>query len=191
MNKTKVLYISFLCCFICFFSCKKTATLNTNEHRVWLNPDIELEKGFTVVLDMTVEYDDIFKIYYCEDASEAFNEKRTVTSNILGSNNNQIITFSFPKRVEPKRLRIDFGVNKNQKTFKLNILEIKDHKNNIKILPDTLIDYFDIFNKNLLYDSVSNTLSVVKKPNDKYLPSIVSKELLTTKLTKWYIEKEE
>jgi hypothetical protein len=189
MTKRHTIYIAYLLCLSCFISCKKASEQTAIEHRVWLNPDVKLEENFSIVLDMTIPQDDVFKVYYTEDPSQGFSEKRTVTTNVRGRNKNQQVTFNFPNTAKPKKLRIDFGLNKNQNSFKFNSIVLKNADNKLVVLPDSFSENFRIFNNNLVFDSIKGRLSVVKKPNKKYLPTIISKELLNNKLSNWYKEK--
>ncbi|WP_417874244.1 hypothetical protein [Xanthomarina gelatinilytica] len=169
-----------------FISCEKKVEIKENRFRTWLNPDFKLENGFSVKLKMTVIHDDVFKIYYSEDPSENYQEKESIQSKVKGSNNNQIITFNLPKDIRPTKLRIDFGINKKQNYFKINSIELNNSQNNLEIPSDSLFNYFEIFNKNLSYDSINNHLKVEKSSNKKYSPSVFSKELLSNKLKDWY-----
>lgn len=169
-----------------FISCQKEVEIKDGRFRTWLNPDFKLEKGFLIKINMTVIYDDVFKVYYTENITEQFNENKTLQSKISGNKAEQIITFNFPKGIKPHKLRIDFGINKKQNYFDIKSIEINNYDDYLKIQQDSILTYFEIFNNNLFYDSISKHYKVVKGPNKKYLPSIFSTERLSNHIIEWY-----
>ncbi len=169
-----------------FFSCKKEVHIEDDRFRTWLNPDVEIEKGFTLILKTSVIKDDVFKVYYTENDSIGFNEKNTIKSKVKGRNEAQDITFYFPKEKQPIKFRIDLGSNKKQEFFKIQSIKLKNQKNSLIIHQDSLLNYVEILNKSLSYDSINNYYKVIKKPNRKYLPALISNKKLTQELVNWY-----
>lgn len=167
------------------FSCKKEVVIEDDRFRTWLNPDFETEKGFSLSLNITVVRDDVFKVYYAEDEA-SFTEKNTIKSKIKGRKEAQTITFNFPKEKKPIKFRIDLGSNKKQDFFRIGSVELKNPNNRLVIHQDSLFNYLEIHNKNLLYDSINNYHKVVKKPNKKYLPALFSNNKLSQELVNWY-----
>lgn len=169
-----------------FFSCKKEVNIDEGRFRTWLNPDVEIEKGFTLILNASVIKDDVFKVYYTENDSTDFNEKNTIKSKVKGRQEEQVITFYFPKEKKPIKFRIDFGSNKKQDFFKIQSIELKSSNNRLIIHQDSLLNYLGILTKSLSYDSINNYFKVIKNPNRKYLPALYSNKELSQELANWY-----
>ena len=173
----------FFCLFFAFYACQESTNMNKKTARVWINPDIKLEEGLIIKFSLTVLKDDEFKIYYEEDYNKDFNEEKTIKTKVKGTNDEQLITYRFPSGVKPTKLRVDFGFNQNQIDFKINKLELY-YKNKHLIVPaEALMDYFEIFDKRLIFDLPTKTLTVNKNiKRNQYLPTIISNSLLKSEL---------
>ncbi len=182
--KKKLIYLFLVVSIICFFSCQKNIPPNKNNFRIWLNPDIKVDDVFSLSLNLEARFNDQFKIYYTEDNSYKFSEEKTVRAKVKGLGYSQKITFKLPKNVRPTNIRIDFGININQKLFILDTISLGFNNDRIKIPPSSLLKYFET-NKQLKYDSINHNLKVIQNNNQKrYSPIIISKENLFLEIKK-------
>jgi hypothetical protein len=170
--KKKLIHLFLLVSIICFYSCQKNGLPNSNNFRTWLNPDVKLDDVFSLSLNLEVRFDDQFKMYYTEDNSYDFNEKKTIRVKVKGLNYIQKITFNFPKNTRPTNVRIDLGVNKDQKVFTLDTISLGLNSDRIKIPPSSLLEYFEI-NNQLRYDSFNHNLKVIHINSQKYYAPII------------------
>ena len=95
-------------------------------------------------------------LYYTEDGSINFDEKKSIWAEVKGNDNVQTVQFKLPKEVLPTHLRVDLGYGKNEKQSDLDLksfkMEYLDKKFEAK---DTMI--FNYF-----YENKDNTIRVSK-----------------------------
>lgn len=119
MKKILLLILS-----ITLFSCKndenKDKTVNGSEVKV------EVDKTLMrVTFSLIAEKDDKACLFYTEDGTINFDDKKSVWSDIKGSKTAQEIVFTLPKDVLPKHLRVDIGRGKNPEQTYIDIKGFK------------------------------------------------------------------
>lgn len=82
-------------------------------------------KGLIVSMNLIVQEDDLFQIFYTEDGSDNFVGEKCINVNVKGSNQAQEINFNIPEDVFPRQLRFDVGSNKAQKDIKVESFKLK------------------------------------------------------------------
>ncbi len=122
MRQLTILVLLFL------FSCK-----NVNKQIEKTEPEIfgishrdkELGPGrFEIALEAIVLQNDRFQLYYDDSGLSNFSEDRMVESVVNGDKHPQKITFELDSGVVPKKLRLDTGVNYEQKPIVFESLVI-------------------------------------------------------------------
>ena len=103
-----------------FVSCKNDGKkIETTEEKV------VVDNKLNVVMNLIVEKDDNFQIYYTEDGSDNFTADKFVNIDVKGSPTAQEIVFKIPEDVLPRQLRFDIGSNKEQKDIKIISFKLK------------------------------------------------------------------
>lgn len=152
---------------ILLFSCNENKTTTTGEPVEKIEDDKEI---FKVTLNAIVTKDDAFQIYYMDDDSKPFEEKKSIFVDIKGSPAPQDIVFKLPKDELPNFLRIDFGVNKEQsdiiiKNFKINYLDkVFEAKDSL------FFNYFVINEETMTKDVSKSSLKPKLLADGKYDP---------------------
>lgn len=146
---------------------------------------IEVIKGndfFTITLDVVAQNDDSFHVFYSEDKTENFTEQNSVWVEFKGAPSSQKLTFNLPKDRIPTNLRIDFGVNKEQKEVKINNLEIAYQGKKFNL---SGFDFFKFFRPNeaiTTIDLSTQTIKAKKEGKDYFGASIYSLEPLSKEM---------
>ncbi|MFT5754393.1 MAG: hypothetical protein ACI9FW_000074 [Flavobacterium sp.] len=137
--KTKSFITSILIITI-LFSCKKDE--KSSEETI-IEDTIKKNEFFSVNLKLQFPLNDSFVAYYTEDNTINFDENKAVWLEVKGSNEFQEITFNFKEEVIPTHLRLDFGINKDQKEVVLEKIKIDFYGNNFEIRGSDFLNYFN------------------------------------------------
>lgn len=162
--------------FLALFSCK-------NENKQENQEIVKEPEVFEVKLNMVVENDDSFQIFYTQTEGEQFDEKFSIWKQVKGSPEPQEIIFKFNEDVLPSNLRIDLGINKNQKPMKLISLKM-EYYDKIYELRDTMILKNFVISEQLNYDKSNSILSHNKKDFPNYDPLLYPQDNLKEELLK-------
>jgi hypothetical protein len=147
--------------------------------------DTVVNKGndfFTITLDLIAQNDDSFHVFYSEDKTENFTEQNSVWVEFKGSPNSQKLVFNLPKDRIPTNLRIDFGVNKDQKEVKINNFEIVYQGKKVDM---TGLDFFKFFRINeaiTVINIPTQTIKAKKEGKDYFGASFYSLEPLSKEI---------
>ena len=131
--KTKLFFPFFLMLFF-FISCKK-------EVEKIEKVDITREL-FKVSLDLLIKKNDTLHLYYAGDMAEDYSEKNSIWLPVGGKEIAQKITFNLPKEILPTKLRIDFGVNRENEEIVLNTIAFNYYDKIFVASDSTIFDYF-------------------------------------------------
>lgn len=127
------------------FSCKgeqkqeevidKTKTTETKDNKT-------LKNTMEVTIKGVFEKDDRFQLLYTESKEESYTLNKVIRKKIIGSKNEQKITYTLPKEIFPSKLRLDFGKNREQGTIMINNVLISLEGQNIEISNKEFLSYF-------------------------------------------------
>ena len=131
--KTKLFFPFFLMLFS-FISCKKEV-----EKIEKVDTTKEL---FKVSLDLLIKENDTLHLYYAGDMAEDYSEQNSIWLPVSGKAITQKITFNLPKEVLPTKLRIDFGVNRENKEIVLNTVAFNYYDKIFIANDSTIFNYF-------------------------------------------------
>lgn len=140
-----------------FASCKKEAENAADNTKTTEVAVQEADKNLLKVsFDLIVKKDDNMHLYYTEDGSINFDEKKSIWIPVKGSDNVQEVVFKLPENVLPTHLRVDFGYGKNEaqsdvelKAFRLRYL-------------DKMFEAKDTMVFNYFYPNLENTVVPAK-----------------------------
>lgn len=138
---------------------------------------------FTITLNAIVKKDDSFQVYYKEvqDDQIPFEEKNSMYVDVKGSDQAQDIVFNLPPDVLPNQIRLDYGINKEQPTIKINSLNFKYLGKTVDLNGKDFFKHFIFNNSTVKVDTINSTLTpILDKGN--YDPMSYSEKLLNDKL---------
>jgi len=163
-------------------SCKNETPvekLKLVEHKI-LDSEVYLE------LEMLVEEDDVFSVFYTEDGSFNYSAKKMLKRKIKGNSQPQIILFKFPEAAKPTAIRIDIGVNPNQQKimFKRYAFNYFDEQ---LIINDAFLKYYRT-NPFFRFNSKKKVF-IPTKAKQKYDPILFCKPALVKQLKQLISEK--
>ncbi|GAB3713121.1 OstA-like protein [Flavobacterium koreense] len=117
-----------------------------------------------IILDVVVQNDDQFQLFYTIDNTFNFTEGNSEKVNIIGNLTKQKVVFYLPENLNFTNLRLDLGENPHQK--EINIKSITIEKNDKKIIINSkeILDYF-VINNDLIYNE--NNQTFIHKSKDK------------------------
>lgn len=155
---------------ICLISCKKG--INQNEKKAVETKTAATDKDiFKIHMNLTVQKDDIFEVYYTsESVEEKFSAKKKVRKKIKGALQSQSIVFELPVDVFPYNFRIDLGQNKQQETLIIHNINI-ELNGEVTSIDQSLIKSFFVLNKFVEYNNGQFNLKEIKGRWDPYLTS--------------------
>lgn len=88
-------------------------------------------------IEAKVNKDDIFQLFYTLDGEDRnWSQENSMLKTITGSKENQTIEFEFPLNKVVDSMRIDWGVNVDQKTITVNGISMGALNNSINYSPE-------------------------------------------------------
>lgn len=161
-----------------FFSCKGEKTTENKEEK-----KVEQNDSFTVTMNLVVQADDNFQIYYNEDGSDIYTADKFVNVDVKGKPEAQEIVFKLPAEAAPASLRFDLGSNKEQKEVK--IVDFKmDYFDKHFVAKDTMFVHY--FGNNTQIEYIRDKAIAKPKPipNETYDPLFTGTEQLKKEIQK-------
>lgn len=142
---------------VTFSACK-------NEKKVEVPKEVitqVLEPNFIVEIEAKVSAKDDFAVYYTEDKSNEFDGTMAVWIGIDGGDKFQKVALHLPQEVVPTNIRIDFGINKDQKDISVKNVTMLYQGMSFVIQGDKFFDYFiDTKEFPATVDPVNGTLEI-------------------------------
>ena len=159
-------YIVFVFAFIALLvSCKNNN--DANKEAVQKAPKVKekVSKEFRVSIKGKFSKEDSFQLYYIEDESETYSEKKSIWAKVDPSDASQEVTFVIPNEIYPNNIRLDLGINKEQVSIDIEEIKLSYKKNQLVILGSEVKDYFAL-NRHMKQEDVSNTFELVTVDTD-------------------------
>lgn len=161
-------FFALLCLFL-LCACKGDTGVQTYEIA-------DKSKIFKVTLDVLVQKDDKFGLYYTTDGSIDFAQNEPVWTDVKGNPATQKITLSLPQNQIPSQLRIDLGQNEQQPAIRLEKVWLS-YKGKTVVFPGTLVfSYFRPDVKKTKIDATNGWVSGIVKDGKRQTPSLYPKE---------------
>ncbi len=117
-----------------------------------------------ITLDVVVQNDDQFQLFYTIDNSFNFSEGNSEKINIIGNLTEQKVVFYLPENLNITNLRLDLGENPHQKEINIKSITIEKNDKKSIINRKEILDYF-VINNDLIYNE--NNQTFIHKSKDK------------------------
>ena len=128
------LFVSLFVVVFCLTSCKK---------KVEKTVKVDLTKElFKVSLNLLMQKNDTLHLYYGQDMAEDYTEENSIWLPVEGKEIAQKVTFNLPEAVLPVKLRIDFGVNRENEEIVLNSIGFDYYDKTFIANESTIFNYF-------------------------------------------------
>ena len=118
-----------------------------------------VKEDFSINIDLVIKQNDSIQLFYSDDGTLNFTEKKSFWKKIKGSPRNQTIKLVIPKNILPNQLRIDFGRNPKQEAIVLNKVELNYAKQEIILKGYEIYTLFRIDDSNTILDKRKGTLN--------------------------------
>lgn len=171
--KSKLLLVSLIFS-IAFVSCKDDVKKDVEA------PKEEKSKTYDVVLNMVVTKDDSFQLFYTDEATQPFDDTKSIWIDVKGAPTAQDIVFKLPEGEVPANVRLDLGVIKTQPEMKFNSLTFKYFDKSFQLKGAQILTYF--VPGQFTFDK--QTLAIKTLPGDVYDPQFYPQSNLSQELTK-------
>jgi hypothetical protein len=110
----------------------------------------KVDNAFTVMMDLVVQKDDSFQIFYNEDGSDNYTGDKSVTVNVKGSPDQQEVVFKLPEDAVPGSLRFDMGGNKDLGEVKIVNFKMRYYGKDF-VAKDTMFVHYFWNNQHIKY----------------------------------------
>lgn len=174
--------IILLLLFTSLFSCKNET--KNEENLVTAEKEVFDKTLMRVVFKIIAEKDDKACLFYTEDGTINFEDKKSIWADVKGSKNQQELVFTLPKDVLPTQLRIDLGrgVNPEQTYYDIKGFRIEYLDKKFEVDNTNVFNYF-YANKDInIIDPNSTVLKKIKPEQETavmlYPHTPLSEELL-------------
>jgi YesN/AraC family two-component response regulator len=171
--------------FLILFACNNKADKKETESEKDAEAS-EVYFGYTLTLNAIIKKDDTFIFNYISEYEEGdkFKEKNAIVNKIKGSSEFQAITFIIPDNVfDLKKIRLNFGKNRNQNQVIIKNLVIEKKDNKLTLDLKQIERYFTFSVNYLTIDSNNSKINVFEN-HGSYNPFILSKGALTSLINK-------
>jgi hypothetical protein len=150
---------------VVLYSCKDT---KKEEATITEKPET-----FDVTLNMVVKNDDKFQLYYTDESTLDFDDKKSFFVPVKGSENPQDIVFHFPEDVIPSNLRVDLGSNAKLSYYDKSF-----------VLKDSLVLVNFVIGDQLQYDKKTGILTPSQGQAEVYDPLLYPQSNLKEEILK-------
>lgn len=167
----------FLC--VLFIGCRQNRSETSKYQEVQEAQEVLISQ-FIVDLEVVVENDDVFELFYQDFDNNKYTWKTKIEKKVKGSDKQQIIRFKIPETIFPKSLRFDFG--DNPKTNVVTFLSVKMSYEdfNLKLNSNEFGSFF-VPNDYISFDKANGEIRT-HEISGKYDPYFDSKPVFKQKL---------
>jgi len=135
---------------------------------------------FAISLDLYIEKDDTFEVYYTSSENEKYNRNQRVVTKVYGQPRKQKVEIDLPEGVYPASLRLDFGTNRQQEFIRLDDVEM--HFGEVSVL-EGLEEFRASFAPNAFIEAFSKAGEIrFMNSGNRYDPYFLSKPMFALKL---------
>lgn len=159
----------------CLFSCKEEPKVVQQEKK----------ETFRVALDLIVKADDSLQLFYCEEGEQDYDGVKTVWAPIKGKETSQEVKFELPEDAMPTKIRIDFGVNKQQQPIEVKKFTMNYYDKSFQI-KDTMFYQYFIPSHQIEWDRKKAVATLKPTNGETYDPAFRSRTSLEVELAEMF-----
>ncbi|WP_452230588.1 hypothetical protein [Lacinutrix sp. MEBiC02404] len=176
----KILLGAFLACMLgANFSCKKASEKKEDTKEIILEETVE-KSVFKVVLDVIINNDEKFQMYYLEYGDTKWNQKKRIPKLVKGNTQPQLVEFNIPEKIFPSKLLFDFGENKTEENITINSVSLSYEDFKLNLTPQEFYAFFTP-NKYIKYNKETGVMNCISV-DGKYDPHFKSRPVFDKKL---------
>jgi len=110
-------------------------------------------------MDVVMKQNDSIQVFFTDDGTIHFNETQSFWVKVKGNTKNQMVAITFPKKIVPTQVRLDFGRNKKQEDIIFNKFEFVYRGKKFVAKGKEIYKYFRIDQSNTLFDEKTGALT--------------------------------
>lgn len=143
----------------------------------------EKPQTFDITLNMVVKQNDSFQLFYTDESTPSFDEKKSIWVEVKGAEAPQDIKFSLPKDELPTNFRVDLGQNKGQTAMKINSLSFSYFDKNKTLKSNEILSYF-VIGETVIFNPQTGDLDFTKSDMNAYDPMLYPQDVLKEEILK-------
>lgn len=185
--KNFLLSILLICLSINLTSCNEKKGRNNLD--VSEESDKGQSKGLVITLEGIFPTNDTYQLFYSND--DKFLEEKSIKTPVFGQPVIQKVVFILPENIKPQNLRLDYGVNAEQKSITIKTVEFLYNENKLVVNNKDFYGKFFVNGQGSIYNLVNLTIELNNNLDGIYDPFAISTAELKKGLNKIYSETKE
>ncbi|WP_040252891.1 hypothetical protein [Psychroserpens mesophilus] len=160
------------------FACKEEKQVeikSTQEKQL-----VKSKEALSFMLEAIIENSGTFTLFYLEEGQEQITLKNSKSTEVKGSAEPQVISFTIRDEIIPDKLFLRFVNDEKQQTITVKTTSLFYGKKSI-VIQDSLFYQYFMPNKFVDYD-VNNFKATTKEIDGEYLPRFSSRDVLLQKM---------
>ncbi|MFY7666217.1 hypothetical protein [Flavobacterium sp.] len=169
--------LTFLLISATLFSCKDDKKSDAEQQK-------EEVPTYSIVLNATVKQNDNLQLFFKEttDENTQFSEENSVRVDVVGSDQPQDIEFKLPVDAVANQLRLDFGMNKDQKDIVVNNFTMKFKEKSFTLSSADFFEYFIPDSTSVTVDKANKKVTPRPSKEGNFDPKMFSGTMLADKI---------
>ena len=160
------------------FACKEEKKTESNKLRE--EPFVKSKNELSFMLEATIENNGTFTLFFLEEGQEQISLKNSEATEVKGSNDTQIISFTIKEDIIPDKLFLRFVNEERKQTITIKRALLTFGEKSI-VIQDSLFNQYFMPNKFVEYDN-NNFTATTKVIDGEYLPRFSSRDVLLQKM---------
>jgi hypothetical protein len=171
--------VSIIALTLLFISCKE------EKKQEQAKTDEPQNEFFRVELDVTCPVKDDFVVYYTEDTTINFSEENAVWANVKDQTESQTVVINLPEEIIPTDIRLDFGINKEQKDIILEKFKLSFYGKSFEARGSDFLKYFAANDSiKTEVDEVKGTIKFIQNPKKYRTPFFYPQQTILDEIKK-------
>lgn len=139
---------------------------------------------YSIILNATVKQNDNLQLFFKEttDENTQFSEENSVRVDVIGSEQPQDIEFKLPVDAVANQLRLDFGMNKDQKDIVVNNFTMKFKDKSFTLSSADFFEYFIPDSTSVSIDKAAKKVMPKATKEGAFDPKMFSGTMLADKI---------
>lgn len=146
-------------------------------------------KGLVITLEGVFPTNDTYQLFYSND--DKFLEEKSIKTEVFGQSVIQKVVFLLPDNIKPQNLRLDYGVNADQKSISIKTVEFLYNENKLVVNNKDFYGKFFVNGQGSAYNLSNLSIELNVNSDGVYDPFAISTPELKKSLNKIYNEVKE